>query len=151
MNFKQGKVVSHGFRVAAVIFTACSCALAQYGGGSGATGGTYSPGSRSYGHGAVIAGIAGGAVGAGLLVYALHHRHAAVVGCVSSDGKTLNSENSKHSYQLTGTPVTAGNRVSVVGKKAKGESGIDQLEVLSVKKDYGQCQAQQASLTLTEN
>ena len=154
MNFKQGKLVSQGFRVAAVIFTACGLALAQYGGGTGGSGGgggTYTPGSRSYGHGAAIAGIAAGAAGAGLLFYALHHRHAAVVGCVSSDGKTLNAENSKHSYQLTGTPVTAGNRVSVVGKKAKREAGIDQLEVLSVKKDYGQCQAQQASLTLTGN
>lgn len=154
MNIKQGNLVSQGFRVAAVIFTACGCALAQYGGGtggSGATGGTYTPGSRSYGHGAAIAGIAGGAAGAGLLFYALHHRRAAVVGCVSSDGKTLNAENSKHSYQLTGTSVTAGNRVSVVGKKTKDGSGIDQLEILSVKKDYGQCQAQQASLTLTKN
>jgi hypothetical protein len=153
MNFKQRKVVSQGFRIAAVIFTACGCALAQYGGGTtgGATGGTYTPGSRSYGHGAAIAAIAGGAAGAGLLVYALHHRHAAVVGCVSSDGKTLNAENGKHSYQLTGAPVTAGNRVAVVGKKEKARSGIDQLEVQSVKKDYGQCQAQQASLTLTNN
>jgi len=153
MKMKQGNLVSQGFRVAAVIFTACGCALAQYGGtgGSGATGGTYTPGSRSYGHGAAIAGIAGGVAGAGLLFYALHHRHAAVVGCVSSDGKTLNAENSKHSYQLTGTSVTAGNRVSVVGKKTKDASGIDQLDVLSVKKDYGQCQAQQASLTVTQN
>jgi hypothetical protein len=152
MNIKQGNLVSQGFRVAAVIFTACGCALAQYGaGGSGATGGTYTPGSRSYGHGAAIAGIAGGVAGAGLLFYALHHRHSAVVGCVSSDGKTLNAENSKHSYQVTGTPVTAGNRVSVVGKRSKGASGIDQLEILSVKKDYGQCQTQQASLTLTKN
>jgi len=151
MNSKQG-VVSRGLRIAAVILTACGCALAQYGGGtSGGSGGTYTPGSRGYGHGAVIAGIVGGVAGAGLLFYALHHRHAAVVGCVSSDSKTLNAENSKHSYQLTGTSVTAGNRVSVVGKKTKGGSGIDQLEILSVKKDYGQCQAQQASLTLTKN
>src|SRR5262249_45885167 len=102
MNIKQeGNLVSQGFRVAAVIFTACGCALAQYGagtGGGGATGGTYTPGSRSYGHGAAIAGIAGGVAGAGLLLYALHHRHAAVVGCVSSDGKTLKAQNSKHSY-----------------------------------------------------
>lgn len=154
MNLKQGNLVSQGLRIAAVIFTACGCALAQYGGGTGGSsgsGGTYTPGSRSYGHGAAIAGIAGGVAGAGLLFYALHHRHAAVVGCVSSDGKTLNADNSKHSYQLTGTSVAAGNRVAVVGKKTKGGSGIDQLEVLSVKKDYGQCTAQQASLTLTKN
>jgi hypothetical protein len=108
--------------------------------------GTYTPGSRSYGNGAKIAGIAGGAAGAGLLVYMLHRHHSAVVGCVSQDGKTLNAANGKHSFQLTGNPVTAGDRVSVVGKKSKGESGIDQLDVVSVKKDYGQCQAQQASL-----
>jgi len=39
----------------------------------------------------------------------------------------------------------------VVGKKTKDASGIDQLDVLSVKKDYGQCQAQQASLTVAKN
>jgi hypothetical protein len=88
----------------------------------------------------LIGGIAGGAAGAGILYYALHHRHAAVVGCVAPDGKTLTADKGKHTYELTGTPVTAGNHVSVVGKKSKGSSGIDELDVTAVKKDMGQCQ-----------
>ncbi len=103
----------------------------------GMTGGPYTPGSKSYGHGALIGGIAAGA-GAGALFLALHHRHSAVVGCVAQDGKTLTAENSK-TYQLTGSPVTAGERVSVVGKKSKDASGVEAFEVSTVKEDFGQC------------
>lgn len=127
-------------RLAVVIVTACGCAFAQYGGGMGnmgGTGGTYTPGSRSYGHGALIGGIAAGA-GAGVLFLALHHRHSNVAGCVAEDGKTLTAENSK-TYQLTGSPVVGGERVLVVGKKSKDASGMEALEVSSVKEDYGQC------------
>lgn len=133
-------------RIAMVLLTACGCALAQYGGGAaggGMNGGGYTPGSKSYGHGALIGGIAAGA-GAGVLFLALHHRHAAVVGCVATDGKTLTAENSK-TYQLTGSPVTAGERVSVVGKKSKDASGVEALEVSEVKKDLGQCQQSAAA------
>jgi len=130
--------------VGVALLASCGCAFAQYGTGTGmgatGTGTTYTPGSKSYGHGAAIGGIVGGAAGAGLLYYALHRRHAAVVGCVAPDGKTMTADNGKHTYQLTGSPVTAGNHVSVVGKKSKGDSGIDELEVTSVKKDMGQCQ-----------
>jgi len=131
--------------VGVALLASCGCAFAQYGNGTGTgttgatTGGTYTPGSRSYGHGALIGGIAGGAAGAGILYYALHHRHAAVVGCVAPDGKTLTADKGKHTYELTGAPVTAGNHVSVVGKKSKGSSGIDELDVTAVKKDMGQC------------
>jgi hypothetical protein len=133
-----------------VLLGACS-AFAQYGGGTGSTGtgttsnGTYTPGSKSYGNGAAIGGAVGGAAGAGALFLILHHRHNAVVGCVAPDGKTMTSDNGKHTYQLTGSPVTAGEKVSVVGKKSKGPSGIDELDVKTVKKDLGQCQQQQAA------
>jgi hypothetical protein len=128
------------------------CALAQYGGGGGTMGGgtagtgTYTPGSRSYGNGAVIGGaVAGGAGAAALLYYTLHHRRA-VVGCVAPDGKSLTTDDGKHAYQLAGMQVTGGNRVSVVGKKGKSDLGADQLEVKTVKKDFGQCQETQAGL-----
>jgi hypothetical protein len=134
-----------------VLLGACTCAFAQYGGGTGGgtSGGTtsngaYAPGT-SYGHGALIGGVVGGAAGGGALLLLMHHRHAAVVGCVASDGKTMTADNGKHTYQLTGSPVTGGERVSVVGKKSKGPSGIDELEVKTVKKDLGQCQQQQAA------
>jgi hypothetical protein len=138
-------------KIVGVLLVACTCAFAQYGGGGtggmggGTTGGTYTPGSKSYGHGALIGGIAGGAGGAGALLLLMHHRHNAVVGCVAPDGKTMTADNGKRTYQLTGSPLTAGERVSVVGKKSKGPSGLDELDVQSVKKDFGQCQQQQAA------
>ena len=137
--------------VAAVLLAACGCAYAQYGGGGGggmggtSTGGTYTPGSKSYGNGAAIGGAVGGAAGVGALLLYMHHRHSAVVGCVAPDGKTMTAENGKRTYHLTGEPVTAGERMSVVGKRSKGPSGVDELDVKAVKKDMGQCQQQQAS------
>jgi hypothetical protein len=109
-------------------------------------GGTYTPGSKSYGHGALIGGIAGGAAGAGALFLLLHHRHSAVVGCVAPDGKTLTADNHQRTYQLTGASVTAGEHVSVTGKRSKGPSGLDELEVTAVKKDLGQCGETRAAL-----
>jgi hypothetical protein len=135
-------------RVLVVALTACGCALAQYGGGGmggTTTGGTYTPGSKSYGHGAAIGAAVGGGAGAALLFFALHHHRAQVVGCVAPDGKSLTTDDGKHAYQLAGTQVTGGERVSLAGKKSKNELGADQLEVKSVKKDFGQCQ-QQAGL-----
>lgn len=134
-----------------IALLASGCALAQYGGGggmggTGTTSPTYTPGSRSYGNGAAIAGgVAGGAGAAALLYYTLHHRRA-VVGCVAPDGKSLTTDDGKHAYQLAGTQVTGGERVSVVGKKSKNDLGADQLEVTAVKKDFGQCQQTRAGL-----
>jgi hypothetical protein len=133
-------------KMVGVLLVACSYAFGQYGGtGTGGTtsSGTYTPGSKSYGSKAAIAGAVGGASGAGVLFLILHHRHNAVVGCVAPDGKTMTADNGKHTYQLTGEPVTPGSRISVVGKKSKGPSGMDELDVETVKKDLGQCQQQQ--------
>jgi len=144
------RYVCKAVRMGVVLLAACGCAFAQYGGGmggsGGTSGGTYTPGSKSYGHGALIGGVAAGA-GAGALLLVMHHRHNAVVGCVAPDGKTLTAADGKRTYQLTGSPVTAGERVSVVGKKSKGPSGVDELDVASVKKDLGQCQQQAAGTT----
>jgi len=139
------KHIGKAARIAVVLLASCGCALAQYGGGGtgatgGTTGGTYTPGSRSYGNGALIGGLVAAGAGAGVLFLVLHHRHhSEVVGCVAPDGKTITAENSK-TYQLTGSPLTAGERVSVVGKKSKDASGSEALEVSTVKKDLGQCQ-----------
>jgi len=139
--------LSKALRVAVVALAACGCAFAQYGGGgTGGTGGTTTPGytPKSYGNGAAIGAGVGAAAGAGVLFLVLHNRHAPVVGCVASDGKTLTADKGKHTYQLTGEPVTAGEHVSVVGKRSKGGTGIDELNVAKVKKDLGQCTQQAA-------
>jgi hypothetical protein len=143
--------LSKALRVAVVALAACGCAFAQYGGGTGGTGGmggtstgAYTP--KSYGNGAAIGAGVGAAAGAGVLFLVLHHRHAPVVGCVAADGKTLTADKGKHTYELTGESVTAGEHVSVVGKKSKGGMGIDELNVSAVKKDLGQCQQQAAMI-----
>jgi hypothetical protein len=82
-----------------------------------------------------------------LLFYALHRRHSQVVGCVAGDGKSLTADKGKKTYQLTGEPVTAGERLSLVGKKSKGDSGIDELQVISIKKNMGQCEQSTAMAT----
>jgi hypothetical protein len=111
--------------VALLLAVGCTSAWAQYPGGGGTggtgTGGTYTPGSRSYGNGAKIGVAVGAAAGAGALFYMLHRRHNQVVGCVAPDGKTLKAD---------------GEHLAVVGKKMNG----DELEVISVKKDLGQCE-----------
>lgn len=127
------------------------CAWGQYGGGGGGMGGTgtgtgtYT--KRSYGNGAAIGAAVGGAAGAGLLVYMLHRRHTHVVGCVAGDGKSLTADKGKKTYQLTGEPVTPGERLSLVGKKTKGDGGIEELNVVSVTKNMGQCEQSTAMAT----
>jgi hypothetical protein len=113
--------------------------------GTGSGTGTYT--SRSYGNGAKIGAAVGGVAGAGLLFYALHRRHAQVVGCVAGDGKSFTADKGKKTYQLTGEPVTPGERLSILGKKSKGDSGIDELQVVSVKKNLGQCEQSTAMAT----
>ena len=135
--------------VLVVALAVSGSALGQYGGGGGGTGGTgtgtYT--NRSYGNGAKIGAALGGAAAAGVLFYALHHRHAQVVGCVSPNGTSLTTDKGKKTYQLAGAPVTAGDRLTVIGKKRKGSGGVDELEVLSVKKNMGQCERSTAMTT----
>lgn len=142
----NGKHFSKILSIVVITMTACTCAFAQYGGGTGsaASGGTYNPSGKSYGNGAAIGGAVAAGAGAGALLLFLHHRHAAVVGCVAPDGKSLTDDKGKHTYQLTGETIAPGERVSVKGKKSKGPSGIDELDVVSVNKDLGQCEQEQA-------
>jgi hypothetical protein len=127
-------------RMSSVVLILCVCALAQTypmpppspGGG------TYMP--HSYGHGAAIGAAVGAGAGATALYFGLRHRHHQVVGCVSPDGKNLATDDGKHTYQLAGTEqVNAGEHVSVVGK-TKSDSGVDELEIQSVKQHFGQCE-----------
>jgi hypothetical protein len=139
------RLVSKAAWVAVLAIASSAYAWAQYGGGGGGTGGmggtgTYNTTNHSYGNGAKIGAAVGGAAAGGLLIYALHRRHTRVVGCVTNDGKTLTADNGKKTYQLKGEPVTPGEHLAVSGKKSKGSTGIDEFDVASVKKSFGQCQ-----------
>ena len=119
-------------------------ALAQYPGGGGGTG-TYPGGSPSYGSkGAVIGGVAAGAaVGAGLLYWKLHSR-AKVQGCLSDGADKLVTEKDNHTYNLTNKQnqsLKPGERVELLGKKAKDTAGEPTFEVRKMSKDLGQCTA----------
>ena len=121
-------------------------AVAQY--GSGATGATttYPAGAHpSYGSkGAVIGGaVAGAAVGAGLLYWKLHNR-AKLQGCVAGDGDKLVNEKDHQTYNLTNKQnqsLKPGERVELLGTKAKGSSGEPMFEVHKMSKNLGQCTA----------
>jgi hypothetical protein len=111
-------------------------ALAQYPGGGG---------SPSYGSkGAVIGGVAAGAaVGAGLLYWKLHNR-SKLQGCVAGDGDKLVNEKDKQTYNVTNKQnqsLKPGERVEVLGKKAKNRSGEPTFEVQKMSRDLGQCTA----------
>ena len=130
-------------RTSLAVVAISGCALAQTygGGGGGGMGGTYTPPSHGYGHGAAIGAAVGAGAGATALYLGLRHYHRQVVGCVTPDGKNLTTDDGKHIYQLAGTEqVTPGEHVAVSGKKSKGDAGIDELEILAVKKHMGQCE-----------
>ncbi len=127
----------------ALLAFASASAMAQYPGGGGGTG-TYPGGTRpSYGSkGAVIGGVvAGAAVSAGLLYWKLHNR-AKLQGCVADGGDKLVSEKDNHTYTLTNKQnqsLKPGERVELLGKKAKDTSGEPTFEVFKMSKDLGQC------------
>ena len=129
-----------------------SLALAQYGGGGGtggggtSGGGTYNP--RSYGSkGAIIGGVvAGAAVGGGLLYWKLHNR-SKLQGCVTGAGDRLVNEKDNQTYSLTnadGGTLKPGERVQIVGKKTKSDTGEPTFEVTKFSKDLGSCKATSA-------
>src|SRR6266487_178499 len=128
----------------ALMVSISGTAIAQYPGGGGT--GTYPGGTRpSYGSkGAVIGGVvAGAAAGAGLLYCKLHNR-AKLRGCVAGEGDKLVNEKTNQSYNLTNKQnqsLKPGERVELVGKKAKDASGEPTFEVHKMSKDLGQCTA----------
>ncbi len=111
-------------------------AVAQYPGG----GAPPKYGSK----GAVIGGVvAGAAAGAGLLYWKLHNR-AKLQGCVAGGGDKLVSEKDNQTYSLTNKQnesLKPGERVELLGKKAKDASGEPTFEVHKMSKDLGQCTA----------
>jgi len=131
------------------MFGISDLAVAQYGGGGGMGGGM--PGSPGYtphgsysSKGAIIAGVAGGAaVGAGLLYWKLHNR-AKLQGCLAGSGDKLVSDKDNQTYSLTnkqGQTLKPGERVELLGKKAKDDSGEPTFEVHKMSKELGQCTA----------
>ena len=128
----------------ALLVSISATAVAQYGsGGTGATP-TYPGGAHpSYGSkGAVIGGtVAGAAVGAGLLYWKLHNR-AKLQGCVVGDGDKLVNEKDNQTYNLTNKhneSLKPGERVELLGTKAKDSSGEPTFEVHKMSKNLGQC------------
>jgi hypothetical protein len=132
----------------AVIFGISNLAVAQYPGGGG-MGGSGMPGSPTYtphgtysSKGAIIGGIAGGAAaGAGLLYWKLHNR-AKLEGCLSGDGDRLVNEKDNQTYSLANKQnetLKPGERVELLGKKVKNDSGEPMFEVHKMSKDLGQC------------
>src|SRR5258708_22712311 len=124
-TFRFGKLlrVSAGL---ALMVSISGTAIAQYPGGGGGTS-TYPGGSRpSYGSkGAVIGGVAAGAVvGAGLLYWKLHNR-AKLQGCVTGDGNKLVNDKDSQTYSRTNKQnesLEPCERLPQCGKNAKDAS-----------------------------
>jgi hypothetical protein len=123
----------------ALLVLAPAAAFAQYPGG-GASGGTGS--YPSYGSkGAIIGAIVGGTAAAGLL-YWKFHKQSKMQGCLAGNGDTLVNEKDNHTYNLANKQnetLKPGERVELLGKKAKDASGELTFEVLKMSKDLGQC------------
>jgi hypothetical protein len=139
----------------ALIIGFSNLSVAQYGGGGGMPGGgmpgspTYNP-HRSYSNkGAIIGGIAGGAAAVGGLLYWRHHNRAKLVGCVQgSNGDKLVSDKDNQTYALSNQQnesLKPGEKVELLGKKAKTDSGEPTFEVHKMNKDLGQCTATSAA------
>jgi hypothetical protein len=134
---------------AALIIGLSNLAVAQYGGGGGTGGGmpgspTYNP-HRSYSSkGPIIGAVAGGAAIVGGLIYWKHHHRSKLLGCVQGNGDKLVSEKNNQTYTLDNQQnetLKPGERVELLGKKAKGDSGEPTFEVQKMSKDLGACTA----------
>jgi hypothetical protein len=130
---------------ATLIFGLCSLAAAQYGGGGMGGGGM--PGSPTYTNrsysskGAIIGGVAAGAAVVGGLLYWRHHNRAKLVGCVQGNGKLV-SDKDNQTYSLSNPQnetLKSGERVELLGKKAKDETDEPTFEVRKMNKDLGMC------------
>ena len=138
----------------ALIFGVSTLAVAQYGGGG--MGGGNMPGSPNYNpnrsyssKGAIIGGVAaGGAAAIGGLLYWKHHNHTKLQGCLSGNGDKLVSDKDNQTYSLADRQqetLKPGERVELLGKKAKADSGEPTFEVRKMSKDLGTCTATSAA------
>ena len=131
---------------AALIVGISNLAVAQYGGGGGGMPGcpTYNPHGSYSNKGAIIGGVAGGAAALGGLLYWKHHNRAKLQGCVTGNGDKLTNEKDNQTYSLNNQQnetLKPGERVELLGKKAKDDSGEPTFEVHKMSKDLGQCTA----------
>jgi len=93
----------------------------------------------------VAAGVAGGVVAGGTLLYLARrgHQRSYLVGCVtpSSDGNKMLNEKDQKTYSLlasNGLALETGKRVKVYGKKLRS-SGRLMFDVQRLEQDYGSC------------
>jgi hypothetical protein len=134
---------------AALMVGISNLAVAQYGGGGGMGGSmpgspTYNPHGSYSNKGAIIGGVAGGAAALGGLLYWKHHNRAKLQGCVAGSGDKLVNEKDNQTYSLNNPQnetLKPGERVELLGKKAKDDSGEPTFEVHKMSKDLGQCTA----------
>lgn len=146
------KYVLRATLATALMFGVSTLAVAQYpgGGGGGMPGSpTYNP-HRGYSNkGAIIGGVAaGGAAAIGGILYWKHHNHAKLQGCLTGNGDKLVSEKDSKTYSLNNQQdetLKPGERVELLGKKAKADSGEPTFEVHKMSKDLGTCTATSAA------
>jgi aspartate oxidase len=129
-------------------------AFAQYGGGGTSSGGTTSSSGNYSSSTGIAIGVAV-AAGAGILIYALHHRgtsptQATLVGCTKAvargEGAILVNEKDKEAYTLVAgsTDLKPGERVELTGKKTQDGSGKRTFQVQKLARDYGPCNTETA-------
>jgi len=134
---------------AALIVGISNLTVAQYGGGGGMGGGmpgspTYTPHGSYSNKGAIIGGVAAGAAALGGLLYWKHHNRAKLQGCVAGSGDKLVNEKDNQTYSLSNQQnetLKVGERMELLGKKGKDDSGEPTFEVYKMSKDLGQCTA----------
>jgi hypothetical protein len=80
----------------------------------------------------------------GGLLYWKHHNRAKLQGCLAGSGDKVVNEKDNQTYSLSNRQnesLKPGERVELLGKKAKDDSGEPVFEVHKMSQDLGQCTA----------